>query len=365
MQLHSTRRIQSAHSFKLWYPNVKNKSKRIIIARLMTTSLTHSQGPAFTLSSVSLRSLEIFVTVANAGSMNAAALILNASQPAISLTVTALEQTLRLKLFDRSVRPAVLTWAGKVVLQHATEIVKGVKKLEEATRTHSTEPVPALRVGMIDSFTAAMGAYLIQELRGLASQWTVVSGFAPTHVQALFDRTMDVVVTLDEVPKSSDLFCLPIMREPFVLAVPSGWDVPGDLRSVAQRYDYIRFGREAYMGSILDRYFEQEKVRPNQPYQFNTMDAILSMVAAGLGWTMVTPLVFLKSKCDLGKVRLIPLKRRPISRQISVAMLRSGRIDIAKAIHTASIRALRESIIPQLDALIPWLGDGIKVTPGR
>ena len=331
----------------------------------MPASLAQSQGPASALSAVSLRSLEVFVTVANAGSMNAAAQILNASQPAISLTVTALEQTLRVKLFDRSVRPAVLTWTGKVVLKHAIDIVTGVKKLEEATRTHSSEPVPALRVGMIDSFTAALGAYMIQELRDLASQWTVVSGFAPTHVQALFDRTMDVVVTLDEVSKSSELFCLPILREPFLLAVPSGWDVAGGLQSVAHRYDYIRFGREAYMGTILDRYFEQEKVRPHQPYQFNTIDAILSMVAAGLGWTMVTPLVLLKSKCDLGKVRLIPLKKRPISRQMSVAMLRSGRIDIAKAIHAASIRALRESIIPQLGALIPWLGDGIKVMQAR
>lgn len=336
-----------------------------MIAKHPPSSPAQTPVAASALSAVSLRSLEVFVTVANAGSMNAAARILNASQPAISLTVTALEQTLRVKLFDRSVRPAVLTWTGKVVLKHAIEIVTGVKKLEEATRSHSSEPVPALRVGMIDSFTAALGAHLIQELRDLASEWTVVSGFAPTHVQALFDRTMDVVVTLEEVSKSSELFCLPILRESFLMAVPAGWDVTGGLHSVAQRHDYIRFGREAYMGSILDRYFEQEKVRPRQPYQFNTMDAILSMVAAGLGWTMVTPLVLLKSKCDLGKVRLIPLKRRPISRQMSVAMLRSGRIDIAKAIHAASVRALRKSIIPQLGALIPWLGDGIKVMPAR
>ena len=75
---------------------------------------------------------------------------------------------------------------------------------------------------------------------------------------------------------------------------------------------------------------------------------------------MVTPLVVLKSKCDVTQVRLIPLTKRPISRQLSVAMLRSGRTDIADSIHSASIRAIRESIIPQLNALLPWLGDEIK-----
>jgi len=313
------------------------------------------------LSAVSLRSLEIFVTVANAGSMNAAAELLNASQPAISLAITSLEQTLGSKLFDRSVRPATLTWAGKVALQHAIEVVAGVRSLEAATRSHASEPVPVLRVGMIDSFTATLGAFLIQELRDMATEWTVVSGFAPTHLQALFDRTIDVVVTLDEVPDSAELYHREILRESFVLAVPTSWDIAYNLEDVASTRDYIRFGREAYMGSILDRYFEQEKIRPTQRYQFNTMDAILSMVAAGLGWTMVTPLVILKSNCDVTKVRLIRLTKRPPSRRMSVAMLRSGRTDIAENIHAASIRAIRERIIPQLNALVPWLGDEIKV----
>lgn len=315
---------------------------------------------ALTAPAVSLRSLEIFVTVANAGSMNAAADMLSSSQPAISQAVTSLEQALGTKLFDRSVRPASLTWAGKVALQYATDIVTGVKRLGEATRAHSSEPVPMLRVGMIDSFTASLGAFLIQELRDLATQWTVVSGFAPTHLQALFDRTIDVVVTLEDIPNLPELYHRAILRESFLLAVPSSWEFKGGLHTIAKTRDYIRFGREAYMGSIVDQYFEQENLRPNQPYQFNTMDAILSMVTAGLGWTLVTPLVVLKSKCDITKVRLLPLTRRPLSRQISVAMLRSGRTDIADNIHAASIRAIRESIIPELNALLPWLGGQIK-----
>jgi len=313
------------------------------------------------LPAISLRSLEIFVTVANAGSMNAAADMLRSSQPAISQAVTSLEQALGAKLFDRSVRPAALTWAGKVALKHATDIVTGVKRLSEATRAHASEPVPVLRVGMIDSFTASLGAFLIQELRELATKWTVVSGYGPTHLQALFDRTIDVVVTLDEMPKSSEIYHRAILRESFLLAVPSDWDVSGGLQGIASTRDYISFGRQAYMGSILERYFEREHIRPNQPYQFNTMDAILSMVSAGLGWTMVTPLVVLKSKCDVTKVRLLPLGKRSISRQMSVAMLQSGRTDIVDNIHAASVRALRENIIPELNALLPWLGDEIKV----
>ena len=71
--------------------------------------------------------------------------------------------------------------------------------------------------------------------------------------------------------------------------------------------------------------------------------------------------MILKSKCDTSKVRFLPLnKKRALTRQMSVAMLKSGRTDIADSIHAASVRALRENIIPELKALQPWLGNEIE-----
>ena len=51
--------------------------------------------------------------------------------------------------------------------------------------------------------------------------------------------------------------------------------------------------------------------------------------------------------------------------KVAAGMVDATYVDIAKAIHAASIRALRKSIIPQLAAMTPWLADGIKVMQAR
>lgn len=53
--------------------------------------------------------LRIFYEVAKVGSFNAAAEILNISQPALSRTINLLEDHLRVRLFERLPRGVVLT----------------------------------------------------------------------------------------------------------------------------------------------------------------------------------------------------------------------------------------------------------------
>ncbi len=309
-------------------------------------------------SNISLKALEIFLTVVDSGSMNAASDVLQSRQPAISLAITNLEQTLGVKLFDRSVRPAVLTWAGKVALKYARDVVTGVHSLEDATRTSGTGPLPVLRVGMLDSFATTIGAPLMTELRDLALEWTVVSGYRPTHVQALVDRSIDVVITPDNVPDSSDFFHKTLFRESYMIAVPASWKGSADFQKLATR-DFIRFGTDSYTSVAVARYCEQHGMQLSNRFLLNTMDAVLSMVAAGFGWTFVTPLVFLKSKCDLSTIRLIRLPIRPLERSVNVVMLRNDRTDIAEKIHASSLNIIRKQIKPQLRAIAPWVAGEI------
>src|SRR5580692_343444 len=75
------------------------------------------------LSSISLRALEIFACVASSGSMTAAAERLGVSQSAVSQAIRALEEAIGHRLFDRSIRPPVLTLIGTAVLEHTRDLV--------------------------------------------------------------------------------------------------------------------------------------------------------------------------------------------------------------------------------------------------
>ncbi len=74
--------------------------------------------------SVTLRQLEVFKEVVDAGSFNGAAKVLNISQPSVSMHVRALEMRVRQRVFERHRgRPPVLTDIGRRMYDHAGDML--------------------------------------------------------------------------------------------------------------------------------------------------------------------------------------------------------------------------------------------------
>lgn len=86
-----------------------------------------------------LRHLEAFLTVAQSGTISAAARARNVSQPALSKTISELETLLGAQLFERTGRRAVLTPAGEAFRRHALSSLQsleaGVRVLKGGART--------------------------------------------------------------------------------------------------------------------------------------------------------------------------------------------------------------------------------------
>ncbi|WP_280194690.1 LysR family transcriptional regulator, partial [Nocardia farcinica] len=78
--------------------------------------------------------LDLLVSVADTGSLGAAARRHGISQPAASMRISALERRLRLRLLDRGPTGSVLTEAGRVAVEPAREVRAAARSLT-ATRT--------------------------------------------------------------------------------------------------------------------------------------------------------------------------------------------------------------------------------------
>ena len=317
---------------------------------------------------VTLRLLEVFIVVAEQRTMTAAAETLKLTQAAVSQSITALEQALGVKLFDRSVRPPVLTLVGQSAHRHALEIVARAHRLEDEMRYSGAGRLPRLRIGMLDSFASTAGTMVLSQLRDLALEWSIASGYKATGMPALLERRSDVIITSDESPVPPEVEALPICSEPFVMAIPASWRGPlNDVAALAAKLNYIRYGRDAHMAGLLQRYLQGHGVQTPVRYQFDTTDAVVRMVAGGFGWTIMTPLVLLKSMAQPADVRIVPLPAPHLRRTIIVAMRRGEGTDIARQIRDVAVATLRASIVPQLKALMPHvakdfqvLGDGGK-----
>ena len=88
----------------------------------------------------SVSQLQAFVAVADEGSFSAAARLLNKGQPAISSSISTLEEQLNLQLFDRSERLPTLTTGGQALLPEARRLLYQARKIHEtAERWNESE----------------------------------------------------------------------------------------------------------------------------------------------------------------------------------------------------------------------------------
>jgi DNA-binding transcriptional LysR family regulator len=97
---------------------------------------------------MNLQDIEAFVAVAEAGSVNRAALRLNLTQPATTRRVQNFEAAIgHAPLFNRAVKPAVLTSLGSHVLERCRRVLTAVAELE-ACSAKAADPAGELKAAV-------------------------------------------------------------------------------------------------------------------------------------------------------------------------------------------------------------------------
>jgi LysR family transcriptional regulator, nitrogen assimilation regulatory protein len=105
-----------------------------------------------------LRHLRQFFFAAETLNFSRAAVRAHVSQPAMSRTVTLLEEELGVQLFERGARGVRLTEAGEVLRQRAVVMLRESRITTEAIRAATEEPVGEVSVGMPPSLRVLLTA---------------------------------------------------------------------------------------------------------------------------------------------------------------------------------------------------------------
>ena len=91
-----------------------------------------------------LQAMSVFVKIAEAGSLTAAANSLGKSLPAVVRMLAALEDHLQVRLFNRTTRRIALTEEGNVYLTRCRKILTEIEESELALSQHQVEPHGAI-----------------------------------------------------------------------------------------------------------------------------------------------------------------------------------------------------------------------------
>ena len=145
-----------------------------------------------------LRSLNIFIQVAELNSFTGAGEKLGYSQPTISFQIKQLEQELNVKLFDRIGHTISLTDEGKQVLAYAQQICNmSQEMILEAGKEH--EPEGTVRLAMADSLCNPLIANRFAAFRKAYPKVALHITTASTEdlLKLLDHNEVDILCTLD------------------------------------------------------------------------------------------------------------------------------------------------------------------------
>ncbi|MDL2398913.1 LysR family transcriptional regulator [Rhizobium mayense] len=314
---------------------------------------------------INLHRLEIFVSVAETGSMSAAAEKFGLSQSAVSQAIAKLEEASGIDLFDRSIRPPVLTLKGATFFKHASDVVESVRRLQSGLRFEKTAQLPILRVGMLNSFATTLGPFIIKSLQETAVQWFVDTGYEASRIIALLDRRCDFVITADEASPPPGLIALPIFSESYRIILPLEPEAAD--KSALERIagmSMIRFGRDPHMLSRIDHWLAAAGVETIARYHLDTVEGAAQMVASGLGWSLLPPLAFFRLIERGDRITSMRFPGVPIRRTISIVAREDEGAVIAKRIQQTALELINDIFLPSLKKHAPDAFDDIEVHDG-
>jgi len=307
-----------------------------------------------------LSALQTFVAFCEAGSMTAAAARLGVSQSAVSQLVARLERDMACALLDRDARPAQLTNAGRTLLALAQDLLAHANRVAERVRQGGLTAHPRIRLGCVDSFAATVGPALIRALSTDASELHLGSGLTPDLLEQLLGRQLDLAICTDAASSQPRLVQTPLFAERFVLVLPATFaqaPVP-ELADLSTRLPLIRYSLRSVIGQQVERYLRHVGLQTERRFEFDATDALLSLVAAGLGWAISTPLCLWQSRHLIGQVAVFPLAASALAqREFFLLEHRGEWQQLSQDMARVTRQVMQQTLVPDIRAALPALGD--------
>jgi DNA-binding transcriptional LysR family regulator len=148
--------------------------------------------------------IELFVQVAETGSLSRAAEALDLSNAAASRHLSALEERLGARLVERNTRRLYLTDTGQEFFSRAKTILSDLKDAESAVNATALNPTGTLRITASLSFSLHHVAPLLREYTQRYPNVTVHVEAANRYLD-IIDNNIDVAIRTREIEPDSNI----------------------------------------------------------------------------------------------------------------------------------------------------------------
>jgi LysR family cyn operon transcriptional activator len=256
------------------------------------------------------RKLQIFLCIAEEGSLTAAAQRLGIAQSAVSIALRKFESELGIVLLNRSRRGIALTSEGHLLEARGQELLDRAAEIEEEMAARR-----GLVCGTISIASPSMVAtyYLPRLLAGfLDSHPGVTASVTQLGTQdgqhALLDGSTELAVIVADRQTPEVLESLPLKEERLCVIVPKSHPLARRtylrLADIAKQ-PLVVYESGYFVRDVLDQLCAAEALSPDIRVTTNFLPLILNMVRRGVGATVGVALVA-ESEVDLKAIPIVP-----------------------------------------------------------
>jgi len=263
-----------------------------------------------------LSQIRCFVVLANELHFGRAAVRLHMTQPPLSRQIQQLEASLDVQLFERTQRSVHLTPAGKAFLPEAQYLLAVSQSAASVARRAATGEAGTVSLGYVAgasfSFMPRVVAAATAQLPGLDIVLRDMS--TAEQFEALRSGRLDVGIVRAPADHA-DLRSASVMREPFVVALPTAHPLAARRRLSIEdlhQQNLIMYepGQGGCMYELLTTAFHAAQVAPRYVQHVRQTYCLMGLVGSGLGLALV--------QASVARMRMSGVVVRPIRLPVNV-----------------------------------------------
>jgi DNA-binding transcriptional LysR family regulator len=313
---------------------------------------------------VTLRGLEVFEALAGTGSVAQTAEITGLSQPAVSQQLRNLEKALGADLVDHGRRPMKLTPAGRSFLGRTERVLSELRLAQSELTVMDLSHLSTLSIGLIDDFDNDLTPRLATILADSLTKCRFKLITAPSHEinAAMEARELQIAVAASTGALRAGITEYPLVRDPFILVAPRGIvaNAPASLSDL-EGLPFLRYAREQLISRQIEAQLARQRLVFEERFEIGSHLALMAMVARRIGWSVTTPLGFMRAIRFHDEIDAFPLPFAAFYRTISLFAGADWADRVPLEVARAVQRLVQSQMIDPAVAHLPWLTPDLRV----
>jgi DNA-binding transcriptional LysR family regulator len=298
---------------------------------------------------MNLAALKYFVSIAELGSLTAAAETHYVTQPAVSVGIRKLQEELGVKLVAPAGRGVRLTRAGEIVLAYARRF----GSLEEELRREIADLEGLVRgkisIGTIDAASSYVLPPVFSRFRERYPGIDVALEVMATNplLKALRAGRLDLVVGTMPVEQGDDLEVFPVFTERLLVVARPGHPLAGGRArrpAALAEHPFISFHEGANTRRIIEAALAAHGVAPRVTMTTDSPEAIRSLAGAGLGIAILPERLV---RDDIKRGRLVEIRIKGLAFERTLGLVIPARRYLSSTVR-AFLGVLAEGLAVEL-----------------